>query len=300
MPENDQSVTSTAEEKAKSEGVSVSTTRGDYIHLWPHHQDGTLVYAAEDCVIRLDVHDALDWETSQAYDLAAPNHPDFSLSDRTRFLNRLALLEVAPCDGVSQEKKKHFTRLLGEGVRSCLTFEYESAMQMLDSAEEFILARVQETSRSWYLSAAFWGALPFAIIGAILWFFRTPVINSIGEEALFLLLSAVLGSLGALLSVIARSGKLAFDCSSGRGLHYLEGLSRIAAGALSGSLVAIAIKSEILLAVLTQGGKLHTVMLLGAFVGGAGERLATSIISKLDSTATDIPATNKPKGTKPK
>jgi hypothetical protein len=92
----------------------------------------------------------------------------------------------------------------------------------------------------------------------------------------------VAGSCGALLSVIARTGQLKFDSSAGELLHYLEGVSRIWAGALSGILIALAVKSEFILAPLMRGGHTFTVTMLAAFVAGAGERLVTSIISKFE------------------
>jgi hypothetical protein len=84
--------------------------------------------------------------------------------------------------------------------------------------------------------------------------------------------------------VIWRSGQLKFDCSAGKALHYLEGASRIWAGALSGVVVALAVKSQLVLAPLTRGGNAMTVLMLAAFAAGAGERLATSIISTFEST----------------
>jgi hypothetical protein len=48
--------------------------------------------------------------------------------------------------------------------------------------------------------------------------------------------------------------------------------------------VALAVKSEFVLAPVTRGGNAMTTILLAAFAAGAGERLATSIISTFDST----------------
>jgi hypothetical protein len=78
--------------------------------------------------------------------------------------------------------------------------------------------------------------------------------------------------------------KLKFDNSAGETLHYLEGASRIWLGALSGVIVALAVKSGFVLAPLSRNGDSITVLMLAAFVAGAGERLATSIISTFDST----------------
>ena len=123
----------------------------------------------------------------------------------------------------------------------------------------------------------------------MVWIWRQPITTALTANFIWLCLAAVAGASGALLSVIWRSGLIKFDCSAGRALHFLEGASRIWAGALSGVLVALAVKSEFILAPLTRGGHALTVIMLAAFATGAGERLATSIISTLKST--HVPAT---------
>jgi hypothetical protein len=82
--------------------------------------------------------------------------------------------------------------------------------------------------------------------------------------------------LGASLSVILRTGNQQFDCSAGRALHYLEGASRILAGALSGTIVALAVQTEVILALLLRGGKIMAIMILAGLAAGAAERLAPS------------------------
>jgi hypothetical protein len=120
--------------------------------------------------------------------------------------------------------------------------------------------------------------------GVLIWIWREPIMLALTANFVWLCLAAAAGSCGALLSVIWRSGKLKFDSSAGRSLHYLEGISRIWAGALSGVLVTLALKSGFILAPLTRGENSMTIIMLAAFAAGAGERLATSIISTFEST----------------
>jgi hypothetical protein len=122
---------------------------------------------------------------------------------------------------------------------------------------------------------------PFVVAGGCLWWWRDPLLERLGDSGFWLLLAAVAGTLGALLSVIGRTGKLEFDCSAGRALHYLEGASRIWAGALSGVIAGAAVGTEMILAPLSRGDRSHAVMLLAALAAGTGERLATSIISTI-------------------
>jgi hypothetical protein len=87
--------------------------------------------------------------------------------------------------------------------------------------------------------------------------------------------------MGALLSVITRSGTLRFDCSAGRSLHHIEAASRICAGVLSGVLIALAVESGLVLGPLLASANRVTILLVAAFAAGTTERFAPSIISKL-------------------
>lgn len=194
-------------------------------------------------------------------------------------MNDAALLESTPCQGLGLDTRLHFKRLVGEAIARSFKHDYSAARRMLDAARDYIVARSQKTSRLWYLSAAFVMTAPLIVAGLALWLWRDAIERTLGAGFLWTALSAVAGGMGALLSVIARTGKLKFDCSSGRQLHYLEGASRVWAGALSGIIVALAIRTEMFLALLARGDKTHAVMIVAALAAGAVERLATSIIS---------------------
>lgn len=121
---------------------------------------------------------------------------------------------------------------------------------------------------------------------------RSALNHALGPGLFWLLMSATAGSLGALFSVIGRTGKLTFDCSAGRALHHLEGASRIWAGALSGSVVALAVRTEVVLAPLSWCEKTPAVMMPAALAAGAGERPATSIISGVGTMGAKVPPDN--------
>ena len=201
-------------------------------------------------------------------------------------MNKSALLEATPCNGLSIEHRRQFKRLIGEAIVRNFCDDYNNAEAMLVSAGQYIVARSQEISRLWYLTASVLMTVPFIIFGIFFWISRQYLIGHLGLLAFWLTISSVAGALGALLSVATRAANLHSTLSSGRALHYLEGASRIGAGALSGVVIALAIHAEVILAPLSRGGKMQAIMVLGAFAGGAAERLATSIISKFSAAET--------------
>jgi hypothetical protein len=173
--------------------------------------------------------------------------------------------------------------LVGEALGCSFEHDYENAQNMLDAARQYFKARSEEISRVWYLSASATVAAIFALLGLIVWICRSWIATQLGTEFVLYSIASSLGALGALLSVIWRSGELKFDSSAGRRLHHLEAGSRVVAGALSGLLLALAVRYKIVLGGFVTGENLTGVMMIAALAGGSGERLASSIISKFDT-----------------
>ncbi|HEV2265570.1 MAG TPA: hypothetical protein VGR79_13695 [Stellaceae bacterium] len=247
----------------------------DYEKRWPDCDVHHLVLSNERFIVFLDDALDIDWTTGKVYE----GYKDQKAHNA--IINDAALLEATPCNGLPVATKTQFKRLIGEGIARSLDHDYDGAKKMLRAATDYILARSQETSRWWYLSASAGMTLPFVVLGGGFWLFRTFLIQSLGEGPFWLFLAGCAGAVGALLSVIGRAGKQTFDCSAGQWLHYLEGASRICAGAISGLVIGLAVRSELVLAVLARGTRMATVMVLAAVAAGYGERLATSIISDI-------------------
>jgi hypothetical protein len=264
----------------RADNGSTPKQRGDYSHIWKHIEFSEPIRTTDSYIVYLDKKGELDWQTTVEYDQK-------DTGDQTKhnaILSDEAVLECTPCHGLPDQTRRHFRRLLGEALACNLEYDYSNAAQMLREAAAYIKARSEEMSRRWYLSASTTMTAAMLILGGMVWANREKLSASLTTDAIWLFIAAVAGSCGALLSVIWRSGNLKVDCNAGRMLHYLEGASRIWAGALSGVIIALAVKSELILTALTHGANGTNVAMLAAFVGGTGERLATSIISKFEST----------------
>jgi hypothetical protein len=274
---------------------------GEYSHVWGDFECSLLIRVTKEYRVCLDNSGSLDWETTEEYDQGLAARAGYNARKENAILQEAASLESMPTDGIAPSACKVFKRQIGEAVAFNLEQDYVNATQMLLAARNFIRARSEEKSREWYLVATLLTTAPFVLLGLLAWTLRDTVSPAIGVDGLWLGLAFCAGTVGALFSVITRSGKLKFDCSAGPKLHSIEGISRVLAGGIAGVLVALAIRADVILAGLTRNGHLHLVMIFGALIAGAAERLATSIISKFEAPHIAVPSDdthgNKPKET---
>lgn len=263
------------------------TPRGDYPEQWAHHPIGFLIRSARDFVVHIDKDGRLDWETTREFDKEIANRPEAQREMLSDVKGEICLAEAAQLEDYSKEIKHHYLRLLGEALVHWIEGDAITSRKMIEGAVLYLRERSEETSRMWYLVAGINSAGLFCIAGILAWLFRSQMIDILGLSGFMLLLAACFGAVGAMFSIIMRSGALRFSVSAGRMLHYIEASSRISAGAVSAVIVFLAIKSELVLGAIVQGNS--TFLFLAALVAGAGERLATSIISRFDDSTVDLP-----------
>ena len=164
--------------------------------------------------------------------------------------------------------------------------DYENGKQMLKRAEEFVTSRNSEASRYWFLSASGITTLLIFFYGLLFWLFRDCMICYLGQLVFILVMSGVAGAIGALLSVIMRLGSTNLDSAAGKNLHYQEAFYRIIAGSLSGVLIALVVKLGIIIPIFSKINETNIAMVLAAFIAGASERWAPSIISQVEGGKT--------------
>ena len=268
---------------AASSGASVNLALVS--QKWPGIQVEHLILEAADFVVWIDKDVDIDWQTSQKYDEAGPRDP----AEWNAVLNRVAALECIPNDQHSRNIRLNFKRMIGEGVARGLDHDYESAKNILEQAGSYISDRNVEIARYWQLSTACMvGAVALAA-GITMWVMRDVLTLKLGESGFFLILAGIAGSVGAVLSMIFRMGHSYPTSEAPKHLHVLEALSRAIAGCLSGVLIAGAVRVGLILPAFGRTGDTSAVMLIAAMASGASERLAPSLITRLEGGASKRP-----------
>jgi len=231
-------------------------------------------------IVFIDHENDLDWKTSDEYDkihLAPEVIKEFNI-----IKNEIDSTENIPCDHLDEKVIIKFKRQVGEALVRSLESDFTSAKTMIKIARDFIINRNLEHSRQLYLIASGVTSTFFILIGIILWLYRDSCIQHLTTTVFYLALSFIAGSLGAFLSIILRMGNTVIDYNATPMLHYLEAVSRIFAGMISALLIALCIKTGVLLPVFNKIQSTNLAMLLGGLIAGASERFAPSIISKLN------------------
>lgn len=103
-------------------------------------------------------------------------------------------MECKPNGDLSDKVIVDFKRLLGEGLSSSLSDDYETADRIIDDADQFIHNRGEELSRQWYLSTAGFYTLGILITGVIAWLLRSYLIPLVGNTFFICSIAMVAGS----------------------------------------------------------------------------------------------------------
>lgn len=252
----------------------------EYEKTWPGLPIKYLILSCKDYIVFLDHENDLDWATTDGFETRK-----ISIEEKKGYYsakNEIDSAESSPVSHLDEKVIICYKRQLGEALIRAFEGDYENAKKMVVLAKEYIFKRSVEQSRFLFLvSCGYTTSIALAIL-IFFWLMRDFLIPSFGSTVFYTIVSALMGSFGALLSVILRMGKLSLDFNASKQLHYLEGSSRIIAGVISALIITLCIQTGILLPTFGKIQTIHVAMILGGLIAGASERFAPSIINKLD------------------
>lgn len=232
-----------------------------------------LILQGHSFLVWVDDELEVDWETNTFCLGNSGNHFE-------EVLNRAAMVESIPFEHLNKKHQKSFKRLVGEGIARGLANQHRSAFTALDSAENYVRSRNQETSRMWYLTGSALLTVLFGLVALITWSYQTNAIEFKSGPLSRLFFACGAGALGAQLSIMIRMHKLDLDPEAGRWAHYWEACSRVIAGFLFGGLAALVTQLDII-KLNFHKSDMSTAILLISALAGLSERFASSIISQV-------------------
>lgn len=162
--------------------------------------------------------------------------------------NRMGHLETLSITQLTNGQREPFARLLGEAVARVISGgKEEEAVTVLEKAETYLSSRGTENARIWYLKGA--GTLAGLSLAFAVGLFaiRNQIQNPQLLDPLGILAAAMMGGIGAFLSISARGESIRLDPVAGERIHRVEGMVRVAVGLLGALFLALAIKANLIL-----------------------------------------------------
>jgi len=203
-------------------------------------------------------------------------------------LNRVSRLE-----GMAEFLRSHpqflsIKAMIGEGVARLLDADQlTDVSSVLDEAEKLIRLRNREYSRKWFFLSIFSPTVGAVILSLVVVFFRSDAVRFLGINGFEVVLSGLLGSLGALASVCLRNQKLTLDANAGFDLHVIEGVARVVVGMTAASLFVLMLNGGMILQLIPESEHRIYFLLAMGIILGASERALPAFIKRGEELVLD-------------
>lgn len=224
-------------------------------------------------IVYIDPENDIDWKDTRT-------KKDWTPDEKKNWAQCIAKLNDAhaePTGHLSFETIRAFKLKIGAGFALAMNRSFDEIEKVIADAISFLRHRNAEKSRQLFLT---YSTICIAVILG-LWIWNTDVKVVCEDWALALLF----GTLGSYFSIWTRYGKLVMTGLSTKTLHFLETLTRLIIGAISASVLILAVKCGIILPKMAETAPLWFFGLIG-FAAGFSERMIPSLMEKFSKQMT--------------
>jgi hypothetical protein len=240
-----------------------------------------MISCEKNFIVYLDDDSYVQWSWNDAYGDDPPGYAQIA--------SRIGHIETLSATQLNDKQREHLSRLLAEGMARAIGEKDEKkANETLDDADAYMKARGDENARIWYLTGALGASCLSILVAFILWLFREFVSLHVGNFLFEVMLGASAGGPGALLSILYRSEKIPMEPAAGPTIHRIEGAGRTLAGNLGALLMAMAVKADLVLGIISSGNYRLPVLLAICFAAGTSERLVRGFINKMETETSKV------------
>lgn len=222
-------------------------------------------------IVYLDIENDLDWY------LTDEGEGQLNQDEYWPFLAKVNSMLHKPCViQMSKKMKKQYNCLLGNALILAIENKCEEAEECIQEANGYIMEREYEITRRW---KAEFCLLVFIIVFGLYFFGYKLILQGTAREYLNFLWY---GSIGVLLSILQHNAYINAKCTAGRGLVFCEIASKYIVGMISALIVIEAFKTGIFMTDFVAMEHEQQFILLIGIVAGFSERLAPSLIGKIE------------------
>lgn len=216
-------------------------------------------------IVYIDPENDIDWKDTRAKKGWKPEEK----AAWSQCLSRLSDAHAEPVGHLSFETIRTFKLKLGAGYVLAMNRCFSEVDKVIADSLSFLRHRNAEKSRQLFLLYS--TVCIAAILGLWIW---NREVKTVDEEWTLTLL---FGTLGSYFSIWTRYGKLVMTGLSTKTLHFLETLTRLIIGAISASVLILAVKCGIILPKMAETAPLWFFGLTG-FAAGFSERIIPSLM----------------------
>jgi hypothetical protein len=266
------------------------------VEEFPHVKDNylrTIEYYKGLYLVYMGKNHELKWTHYQD----SKDGKDFDANRRNNLISQITWMEHQPSMQYFNENIRiNIINMLGRCISLALNDQYDVAEKFIANAEKFINDRKIEISRKWQLQYSMLISAGVMAILLILHLFSGPISRMLNIDASIIGNSKYLlfSTIGVLLSLILNTGKNTYNCDTGKALNFIEILSRVTAGIISGIIVSILFNLDLIFTSLKDNGDPYYILCFLFIIAGFSERLVPSILQKI--TAQEIEPKEKDDG----
>lgn len=233
-----------------------------------------IISQSNDCIVYLDIDDEIQWATINF----ANYHENFG-----DIQNKIYFWESTANRLFSKQEAFDYKCLIASAFSRILEDKNELfANQIIERTTHRMTKHAIEILKQDYLLAALKYTVLVLVSLTILLLIKNYLLNYITQDAYHILVTILFGGIGAFIFAILRLKNYTPDISIGREIHKIDGALRIFYGLIFGLVVAIGIKSNVVLGFVN---KLEMTIYLKAFLGivaGASEILVPNLIKQVE------------------
>lgn len=200
--------------------------------------------------------------------------------------NKISYWETMSNKIFDKEDSYNFKCLLAEGYARILdSGDDETANQIVDQTIEHIKKDGAETFRQRYILSSFYTSAIFVVILILIVFIKSLLLTHITNDTYNIILAGLFGGIGAFIFAMTRSKNYNADVTINKHIHNVDGILRVIFGCFAGVIVALGIKSNIVLGII--GEKADKNCFMYAFIGaisGASEVILPNIIKQVENS----------------
>ena len=233
-----------------------------------------IIMQAQTFIVYIDDEDEIQWAT-EGYENFHENFGEIQ--------NRVSEWETKVNKLFNKTEAHDLKCLLAEAYARILDNKnIDLARNIIDSAVDTIQKQGREILKQYYAIASFFTALAICLV-IFLSKFNKKVIESLyGLDEYCVWMTMLFGGIGAFIFTIIRLKSYQPDIVISKTVHMLDGILRIFYGVIFGLIIAVAIKSNILLGFLDQVQKNIYMSVFMGICAGASEMLIPNLIKQIE------------------